>query len=280
MLSLPDTWDYSQAGLSKICKDGEDSIRSGLKELEKYGYLKRERERDSSGRMQGMIYHVYEVPPGSEAPAMATYPNKGPRISRSNTASTEPSRPQQGTPKSHSPTLDFPILGETELDKPRLDNDTQINNNLIITKGQNKELNKINPSINHDNMTTDGLMNNFDLVKQTIKQNIRYDVFEQECRRIETSFVKGQMTILQFDKAMEPYDLQILNKVIDYMVDIIISLNRDPIKIGQEVIDREVVKSKLMKVGMLDVKRVVAYLSSHTELANPKYYAISMLYNS
>ena len=37
MLSLPDDWDYSARGLACLCRDGENSIRSALKELEQAG---------------------------------------------------------------------------------------------------------------------------------------------------------------------------------------------------------------------------------------------------
>ena len=33
MLSLPDAWDYSAAGLVKLSKDGKDSVNGALKEL-------------------------------------------------------------------------------------------------------------------------------------------------------------------------------------------------------------------------------------------------------
>lgn len=38
MLSLPEDWDYTTRGLSCICKDGVDSIRVGIQELEANGY--------------------------------------------------------------------------------------------------------------------------------------------------------------------------------------------------------------------------------------------------
>lgn len=55
MLSLPQDWDYSIAGLSKICNDGKDSIRSALKELEDFGYLKREQIKEN-GRFSHNVY--------------------------------------------------------------------------------------------------------------------------------------------------------------------------------------------------------------------------------
>ena len=43
--SLPDDWEYSLRGLSHICVEGIDAIREGVKELERAGYLHRERSR-------------------------------------------------------------------------------------------------------------------------------------------------------------------------------------------------------------------------------------------
>ena len=74
MLSLPDNWDYTTRGLAKICKDGVDGITAQLKELEQYGYLIRNRIRDTSGRIVDMEYIMYERPhpasPDTEKPDM------------------------------------------------------------------------------------------------------------------------------------------------------------------------------------------------------------------
>ncbi len=50
MLSLPEDWNYTTRGLAKICKEGTDSIGSALKELERAGYIVRNRLRDSKGK--------------------------------------------------------------------------------------------------------------------------------------------------------------------------------------------------------------------------------------
>lgn len=46
MLSLPEEWDYSVEGLSRINREGVDAIRTGVRELEEHGYLERRRLRD------------------------------------------------------------------------------------------------------------------------------------------------------------------------------------------------------------------------------------------
>ncbi len=46
ILSLPPTWDYTLAGLASLANDGIDSVRSGVNELEKSGYVNRMQTRD------------------------------------------------------------------------------------------------------------------------------------------------------------------------------------------------------------------------------------------
>lgn len=62
MLSLPDDWDYSISGLATLSKDGKDSIMSALGELEKFGYLTRQRVTDDKGRFAGVEYNIFEIP--------------------------------------------------------------------------------------------------------------------------------------------------------------------------------------------------------------------------
>ena len=62
MLSLPEDWDYTTRGLSCICKDGVDSIRVGIQELEANGYLVRERLRNENGQYGAIEYTILEKP--------------------------------------------------------------------------------------------------------------------------------------------------------------------------------------------------------------------------
>lgn len=62
MLSLPDAWDYSIAGLVQLSKDGKDSVMNALTELEEFGYLTRTQTIDEKGRFTGYDYDIYENP--------------------------------------------------------------------------------------------------------------------------------------------------------------------------------------------------------------------------
>ena len=61
ILSLPEGWDYTIAGLAKINKEGKDAVRAAVQELEKAGYIER-RQTNSGGKFGGNEYVVYESP--------------------------------------------------------------------------------------------------------------------------------------------------------------------------------------------------------------------------
>lgn len=61
MLSLPESWDYSLAGLATLSSDGMTATRSAIKELEEHGYLIRKAIR-KDGRICDWEYIIYECP--------------------------------------------------------------------------------------------------------------------------------------------------------------------------------------------------------------------------
>ena len=66
LLSLPDNWVHTMAGLAQISVEGVDAIRQALNELEKEGYVIRHRIRNKRGRLAEMEYVVYENPQTAE----------------------------------------------------------------------------------------------------------------------------------------------------------------------------------------------------------------------
>jgi len=66
MLSLPDGWDYNMQGLATLSRDGIDSVRSAIKELEHHGYVERHRLRNEYGFYGDTEYIIREVPLGEE----------------------------------------------------------------------------------------------------------------------------------------------------------------------------------------------------------------------
>ena len=105
MLSLPEDWDYTLAGLSHINRESIDAIRTAVWELEKAGYILRRQGRDEKGKMTAIEYTIYEQP---------------------------------------QPMLENPIPGKPMLENPTTDNPTsenpmQLNKDKLITEKQKKE---------------------------------------------------------------------------------------------------------------------------------------------
>ena len=62
VLSLPEGWDYSVAGLTAICREKESAIKSALAELKEWGYLvvsKLMPNQTKSGRIE-YVYDFFE----------------------------------------------------------------------------------------------------------------------------------------------------------------------------------------------------------------------------
>ena len=71
ILSLPEGWDYSVAGLATVAGCGRDAIRGALKEMETAGYLTRMRAHGEGGKFTGVVYTIRDVAaPLSENPTM------------------------------------------------------------------------------------------------------------------------------------------------------------------------------------------------------------------
>ena len=69
MLSLPGNWDYSISGLASICAENETAIKTGLKELKKFGYLRISKifpNKERGNKKIEYIYEIFEKPLGED----------------------------------------------------------------------------------------------------------------------------------------------------------------------------------------------------------------------
>ena len=151
MLSRPDDWDFTIAGLSRLNKDGRDAIGRIIQELESHGYLERVRRRQSKGTFGTMEYILHEQP--------------------------MPGNPALDKPALESPGQDNPVLDNPAQEKPVQGNRPQLN-----TDRQNTERKK-NENKNTESSTTD--LSNPDQsntermrvpeVQEEVKERLNYD---------------------------------------------------------------------------------------------------------
>ena len=120
MLSLPDDWDYTLAGLSHINKESIDAIRTAIWELERAGYIIRQQGRDAKGKMTAIEYTIFEKP---QLP-----------------------QPMLDCPMLENPTPGKPILENPIPDNPTSENPTQLNKDIQKTNLPKKEKSNIDLS--------------------------------------------------------------------------------------------------------------------------------------
>lgn len=63
MISLPENWEYTVAGLAVKAGCGREQVRRLLRELQTVGYLIREQSHDSVGRFGGAVYVLQDEAP-------------------------------------------------------------------------------------------------------------------------------------------------------------------------------------------------------------------------
>ena len=159
MLSLPENWDYTMKGLSRICKDGIDSISGGIRELEEHGYLIRERVRGANGQLGSIEYTILEQPK-EPTPAQE--------------------KPIRENPVQANPTLVTPVQEEpAQLNKDKSSNDpsrTDLSSTEISNPIQSNP-----PTPAETRMGTDR-MGARESYRELILENIEYDFWKNSDR--------------------------------------------------------------------------------------------------
>ena len=264
MLSLPEDWDYTLAGLSHINREKIDAIREAVKELEKAGYIVRSRERDEKGRLRGADYVIYEQPQPKEPEAA--------------TSSEQP--PTSDLPTLENPTLDNPTLEKPTLEKPTLENPTQLNKEIQKTNLPTKE--KLNTDISSthsipfhslnplpyeqdeaatppERKRTEAKTNSaIEIYREIIKDNIDYDILIQDPKM----------------------DKDRLDEIVEIMLETVCTA-RKTIRIAGDDYPAELVKSKFMKLNSSHVEFVLDCMRENTtKIRNIKQYLKAVLFNA
>ena len=145
MLSLPEEWDYTLAGLAHINKESKDAIRSAVNELEQAGYITRRQTTTEGGRFGCNEYLIRE-------------------------------RPVLPSPLPENPTTD-----STPTAIPMSENPTQLNINSSKTEKEKTELSSTDSlPISQKRNRTEVTAAEMRSYQEIISQNISYDLLRQE----------------------------------------------------------------------------------------------------
>ena len=248
MLSLPENWDYTTKGLSKICKDGIDSINATVKELEANGYVIRRRLRNNKGQLTTTEYTILEQPQSLEH--------------------TE-NEPKRENPILGNPTQEKPVLEKPKQGEPILENPHQLNINISKTNSVNTDLLNMEPSnpyqspphlssrelqnqIGYDEIGCDSVAD----VKELVLENLEYNIMKQR------------------------YDRECLDEIVDIIVETLCS-TKSTINISGEEYPARLVKEKLLRLDSSHIDYVFECLQKTTTyVRNIKRYLLATLFNA
>ena len=253
MLSLPEDWDYTLAGLSYINREKIDAIREAVRELERAGYIQRSRERDEKGRLRGTDYIIYEQPPNLDLPTLEN--------------------PTLGNPTLENPTLENPTQ-----EKPTLENPMQLNKDIQKTDLPKKEKSNTDLSSNHSipilspnpsplreetaeperKGTEAKTQSAIEIYREIIKENIEYDILIQDPHM----------------------DKDRLDEIVDLILETVCTA-RKTLRIAGDDYPAELVKSKFLKLTSSHIEFVLDCMRENTtKIRNIKQYLRAVLFNA
>ena len=259
MLSLPENWDYTTKGLACICKDGIDSINSGVKELEVNGYVIRRRLRNEKGQLTTTEYTIFEQPQNLD---ITDIPPKG-----ENPILDNPILDNQAQEK---PILENPILGKPKQAEPILGNPHQLSTNILNTNSLNTDL--LNMEVSNPYPS-----NLYQSNKEPQEKKMRYDeigcdslaeIKEMVLKNIEYEYIKNN------------HNRERLDEIVDLMVETLCS-TKATINVAGDDYPAQLVKEKLLKINCLHIDYVFECLDKTTTyIRNIRRYLLATLFNA
>jgi hypothetical protein len=244
MLSLPENWDYTTKGLSRICKDGIDSINSGVKELEANGYVIRRRLRNGKGQLTTTEYTIFEQPQSLDT---TDVPPKG------------------ENPTQEEPILENPILDKPKQDEPILEKPHQLSTNILNTDLLSMEVSNPYPS------------NQYPANKEPQEKKMGYDsIGLKSVKEVKGLVLKN----IEYEYIKTHHDCGRLDEIVELMVETLCS-TKDTINISGDDYPAQLVKEKLLRINSLHIDYVFECLKKTTTyIRNIKRYLLTTLFNA
>ena len=114
ILSLPDDWKYSIAGLAAICKEGTSAVKSALQELIDAGYVtvtKLYPNQTETGRIE-YVYDIHERPQAPRKQGIENLPLESQQVENHGQLSTE--EPSTDKPNTKKKNISHPTIEDVK----------------------------------------------------------------------------------------------------------------------------------------------------------------------
>ena len=254
MLSLPEDWDYTLAGLAFINRESIDAIRTAVWELEREGYIRRSQNRSDNGKMADMIYTIYEQPvlenpisdkpvlenPTSENPTSENPASENPMQLNKDISKTDlPKKEKRNTDISNNDSIPFLFLNPL----PCEDSEAAGANGSASAAGERKRTEADSA---------------YRAYEQVIKENIEYDLLREN----------------------NPYDRDSIDEIVEIILETVCT-SRKRLRIAGDDIPAEVVKSKFLKLNGEHIEFVIGCMKENTtKIRNIRQYLKAALFNA
>ena len=248
MLSLPEDWDYTLAGLSYINRESIDAIRTAVWELEKAGYITRRQGRDEKGKMTAIEYTIYE----------------------------QPQPPALDCPVLENPTADNPILENPTPDNPTSENPMQLNKDIQKTNLSKKEKSNTDLSNNH---SIPILSPNPSPLREETAEPERKGTEAADAYSVYEEIIKDNIEYEHFIKHTD-IDRERLDEIVSLILETVCT-KRKTIRIAGDDHPAELVKAKFMKLNSEHIRFVLDCMQENTtKIRNIKQYMKAALFNA
>ncbi|MCM1333651.1 MAG: DUF6017 domain-containing protein [Bacteroides sp.] len=272
MLSLPPDC-YTLGGLAIIANDGVDSVRSAIKELEKYGYLVRFQSRDERGRMSVNEYTVYENPelnPNSAQSEKDNYVLEKNQKSAAKwrTAPTEKTETNEKSADfSRSPSLKNSPSKKSLSENPTTATYNILNTQLLSTHQSNQSISRAYAREDMTDMIKDvdlkGLTDERNYYRELIRKNIEYDFLYQNRNNSKLKINIGK-----------------IDEIVSIMVNVVCS-HRQTVRVNGEELPQENVKRRFLELDQDHIDYALTALERNAgDVRNIRAYLITVLYNA
>ena len=248
MLSLPEDWDYTLAGLSYINRESIDAIRTAVWELEKAGYITRRQGRDEKGKMTAIEYTIYE----------------------------QPQPPALDCPVLENPTADNPILENPTPDNPTSENPMQLNKDIQKTNLSKKEKSNTDLSNNH---SIPILSPNPSPLREETAELERKGTEAADAYSVYEEIIKDN---IEYDYLIQDryLDRDRIEEILALILETVCTKRRT-IRIAGDDHPAELVKAKFMKLNGEHIRFVLDCMQENTtKIRNIKQYMKAALFNA
>lgn len=254
ILSLPDNWRYSVKGLAAYCKDGYESVRTALIELESEGYLVRRQIRNERGHILHTEYIFRESPEMEITEQEETVEQK---VECEKPCINQGVEPESDFPIVDEPESDFPIMDEPGSGFPSLDNPSTENPSLGNRHQQNT--NKQNTNIINTN-----------------KQNISSS--STSCKEKRSEVICQIKKQIGYGELCPKYGKELPDQVVEAMSDAY--LFSKSVRINSREITAQDLCDKFLKLEKAHIENIFEGMLTGPPIRNIRKYLLTALYQA